>query len=276
MLRIADTRTGRFVEIPSAHRRLLRICVHLPVTDTGIGAVHVRAPLVGDVLARTAELHGMESRTVLTTPELPHEQARELDRAMSDLGIHPPATIGVHELTETLCAAADVHLLAHGAPGQDAAGGVWIDVGQVGPARRDEGSPAPGRILVPGLLDAFVPAGTDPLALRMLLLGHAYRTPVTVTAAALAEARRMLERWRQQVADWAQEPSRPIPADVLRQAHAALADDLGVPAVLDMLVGVAARTDVPAGAKFETFAFLDRVLGLDLVREVGHQNRAAP
>lgn len=122
----------------------------------------------------------------------------------------------------------------------------------------------------------FAPEGTDPLVVRMLLLGHAYRTPVTVTSAALAEARRMLRHWRQQVADWAQEPSRPIPADVLRQAHAALADDLGVPAVLDMLVSVVKRADVPAGAKFETFAFLDRALGLDLAREVGHQHPATP
>ncbi|MFI1282099.1 hypothetical protein ACH4U5_15350 [Streptomyces sp. NPDC020858] len=276
MLRIADTRTGRSVEIPSAHRHLLRICVHLPVIDTEIGAVHVRTPLVGDVLARTAELHGLESQTVLITPDLPDEQFQALDRAMSDLGIHPPATVGGHDLTETLCAAAEVHVLAHGTPGQDAAGAVWIDVGQVSPAPPDGGVPGRDHLLAPGLLNAFAPAGTDPLAVRLLLLGHAHSTPVTVTSAALDEARRTLGRWRQQVADWAQEPSRPIPADVLRQAHAALADDLGVPAVLGMLVGVATRADVPAGAKFETFAFLDRVLGLDLAREVGHQHQATP
>ncbi|MFF4424384.1 hypothetical protein ACFY04_26985 [Streptomyces sp. NPDC001549] len=276
MLRIADTRTGRSVEIPSAHRHLLRICVHLPVIDTEIGVVHVRTPLVGDVLARTAELHGLESQTVLITPELPDEQAQALDRVMSDLGIHPPATVGGHDLTEALCAAADVHVLAHGTPGQDAVGGVWIDVGQVSPAPPDGGVPDRGHLTAPGLLDAFAPAGTDPLAVRLLLLGHAHSTPVTVTSAALEEARRTLGCWRQQVADWAQEPSRPIPADVLRQAHAALADDLGVPAVLDTLIGVATRADVPAGAKFETFAFLDRVLGLDLAREVGHQHQATP
>ncbi|WP_326587589.1 hypothetical protein [Streptomyces sp. NBC_01294] len=276
MLRIADTRTGRSVEIPSAHRHLLRICVHLPVIDTEIGAVHVRTPLVGDVLARTAELHGLESQTVLITPELPDGQSQALDRAMSDLGIHPPATVGGHDLTETLCAAAEVHVLAHGTPGQDAAGAVWIDVGQVSPAPPDGGVPGRDHLLAPGLLNAFAPAGTDPLAVRLLLLGHAHSTPVTVTSAALDEARRTLGRWRQQVADWAQEPSRPIPADVLRQAHAALADDLGVPAVLGMLVGMATRADVPAGAKFETFAFLDRVLGLDLAREVGHQHQATP
>jgi cysteinyl-tRNA synthetase len=110
----------------------------------------------------------------------------------------------------------------------------------------------------------------------MLLLGHAYRTPVMVTDAALARARRTLRHWRQLVADWAQEPSRPIPADLLRQAHAALADNLGVPAVLDMLRSVERDAGVPAGAKFETFAHLDRVLGLDLAREVGHQHQVTP
>ncbi|MBT2511762.1 hypothetical protein J7I98_39570, partial [Streptomyces sp. ISL-98] len=213
MLRIADTRTGRFVEVPSAHRHQLRICVHLPVIGTGVGTVHLRAPLVGDVLARTAELHGLESLTVLTTPDLSPEQARALGRAMSVLGIHPPATVGVHSLTEPLCAAADVHLAEYGTPGQDAVGGVWMGVGQVSPAPPDEGAPDRG--------DLLAPEGTDPLAVRMLLLRHAHRTPVTVTSAALAEARRTLKHWRQQVADWAQEPSRPIPADVLRQAHAA-------------------------------------------------------
>lgn len=63
MLRIVDTRTGHPVEIPSVRRHLLSICVHLPVSDGGIGLVDLRALLVGDVLARTAELHGLQSRT---------------------------------------------------------------------------------------------------------------------------------------------------------------------------------------------------------------------
>ncbi|MCX4625373.1 hypothetical protein [Streptomyces sp. NBC_01443] len=273
MLRIADTRIGRPVEIPSAHRHLLRICVHLPVVDSGIGAVHLRAPLVGDVLARAVELHGLQSLTVLTTPDLPREQAEALDRAMAVLGIHPPATVGAHLPTEAPCAAADVHVLAYGSAMQDAVGGVRIDVGQVSAAPPD--GRVPDRpLLASGPLDAFVPEGTDALAVRMLLLGHAHRMPVTITSAALAEAWQALRHWRQQVADWAQQPSRPVPADVLRQGHAALADDLGVPAVLDMLARVAERADVPAGAKFETFAFLDRILGLDLAREVGHQHHA--
>ncbi|MEV0000077.1 hypothetical protein [Streptomyces sp. NPDC050848] len=254
MLRIADTRTGHLVEIPSVSRHLLSICVHLPLGDTGIGMTDMRALLVGDVLARTAELHGLQSRTFLTTPDLPEERAEALDRVMSALGIHPPASVGVHRPNGTLCATADVHVHPHASAVRDEAGGVRLEVGEIGPA---------------------APEGTDPLAVRLLVLGHAHRTPVTVTGTALDEARRTLEHWRRLVADWAQEPSRPIPADVLRDAHAVLADDLGVPAVLDMLVTLAGSADVPAGAKFETFAFLDRVLGLDLAREVGHQHRAA-
>lgn len=141
MLRIADTRTGRLVEIPSAHRHLLRICVHLPVVDSGIGAVHLRAPLVGDVLARAVELHGLQSLTALTTPDLPPEQAEALDRAIAALGIHPPATVGAHLPAEAPCAAADVHVLAHGSAMQDAVGGVRIDVGQVSAAPPDGESP---------------------------------------------------------------------------------------------------------------------------------------
>ncbi|MFI8517604.1 hypothetical protein ACIGEZ_07220 [Streptomyces sp. NPDC085481] len=276
MLRIVDTRTGRLVEVPPVRRHLLSICVHLPAGEAGIGLADLRALLVGDVLARTAELHGLQSRTYLSRPDLPHEQAQALGGAMSALGVHPPATVGVHHADGTPCAAADVHVHAYGTAAQDAVGGVLVDVGQVGPASRESDVTDRAHFLAPGLPDAVAPEGTDPLAVRMLMLGHAHRAPVVVTGTALGEARRMLGDWRQLVADWAQEPSRPIPADVLRDAHAALADDLDVPAVLNALVTLATRADVPAGAKFETFAFLDRVLGLDLAREVGHRHRSTP
>ncbi|MFB7586392.1 hypothetical protein [Streptomyces sp. NPDC056169] len=277
MLRIVDARTGHLVEIPSVRRHLLSICVHLPAGDARIGMTDLRLLLVGDVLARTAELHGLQSRMFLTTPDLPQEQSEALGRAMSALGVHPPADAGVHPPNGTLCAAADVHVRAYDPAAPNEVGGVRIDVGRVGLTSRERDVPDRARphVLASGLLDAVAPEGTDPLAVRLLMLGHAHRTPVTFTGTALDEARRTLGDWRELVADWAQEPSRPVPADVLRHAHDVLAEDLGVPAVLDGLVTVATRPDVPAGAKFETFAFLDRVLGLDLAREVGHQHRPA-
>ncbi|MFD3941390.1 hypothetical protein [Streptomyces sp. NPDC058579] len=268
MLRIVDTRTGHLVEIPSVSRHLLSICVHLPASDAGIGIVDLRVLLVGDVLARAAELHGLQARTFLATPDLPQAQVEALERVMSAHGIHPPTTVGAHHPNGTLCAAADVHIHAYGTEAQDAVGGVRVDVGQVGPASGESG-------LADGTHPLSAPEGTDPLAVRMLMLAHPYRAPIVLADAVLEDARRTLANWRQLVADWAQEPSRPVPADVLRHAHAVLADDLDVPAVLDTLVDVTTRADVPAGAKFETFAFLDRVLGLDLAREVGHQHSAA-
>ncbi|MFF8916100.1 hypothetical protein ACF08M_22910 [Streptomyces sp. NPDC015032] len=273
MLRIADTRTGHLVEVPAAPRRLLRSCIHLPVIDTGIGPVHLRVPLVGDVLARTAELNGLQVVTVLTTADLTPDRTRALDRVMAVLGIHPPVVVGTHHPDAALGGPADVHVIAQGADTGDVTGGGRIEVGPVSTVLLEEGVPDPGHLLSPDRPDVLVPETADPLAVRLLLLHHPYATPVTVTGAALAEARRTLRQWRQQVADWAQEPSRPIPADLLRDSHAALADDLDVAAVLDLLADVAGRSDVPSGAKFETFAHLDRVLGLDLVRDVGHQRR---
>ncbi|MFJ2586766.1 hypothetical protein [Streptomyces sp. NPDC087538] len=269
MLRIADTRTGHLMEVPVAPRHLLRSRVQLPDigtgpdTGTGLGPVHLRVPLIGDVLARTAELNGLQVITVLTTPELTPDRARALDRVMAVLGIHPPAVVGAHRPEPALGGPADVHVVSEGTDPADAEGGALIEVGRVTTAPPTQDLPAPG---TPDPTDT-----ADPLAVRLLLLTSPYRTPVTVTGAALAEARRTLRDWRRSVADWAQEPSRPIPADLLRQSYAALAEDLDVAAVLALLAELAGRSDVPPGAKFETFAHLDRVLGLDLARDVGHQ-----
>ncbi|MFF8419619.1 hypothetical protein [Streptomyces sp. NPDC015680] len=289
MLRITDTRTGHLVEIPAAPRRLLRSCVHLPAlgagTDdgTGIGPLHLRVPLIGDVLARTAELNGLQVVTVLTTPELTPDRARALDRVMAVLGIHPPTVIGPHRPEAALGGPADVHVTAGDTDPGDLAVGARIEVGRVDTTVPEQDTAAPGDSTAPAH-DTPAPAYAadpaddtpDPLAVRLLLLGRPYGTPVTVTGAALAGAGRTLRDWRRSVADWAQQPSRPVPADLLGQSHAAFAEDLDVAAVLALLAEVAGRSDVPAGAKFETFAHLDRVLGLDLARDVGHQRPTGP
>ncbi len=49
----------------------------------------------------------------------------------------------------------------------------------------------------------------------------------------------------------------------------ALDDDLDGPAAVRSLHALAADAGLPPGAKFEAFAYLDRLLGLDLAREVG-------
>ena len=50
---------------------------------------------------------------------------------------------------------------------------------------------------------------------------------------------------------------------------AAYDDDLDTPRALQVLRRLERDADVADGAKFEAFAHLDRLLGLDLVRDVG-------
>ncbi|MFF4081512.1 hypothetical protein ACFYZN_19175 [Streptomyces sp. NPDC001777] len=271
MLRITDTRTGHLVDVPAAPRRLLRSSVHLPPigtgttqdTGTGIGPWHLRVLLVGDVLARTAELNGLQVVTALTTGELTPDRAGALDRIMAVLGIHPPSALTPHRPDAALGGPADVRVLPPGDDG-DLATGVRIEVGRVDTAPPEQGTSTRE------LLGAPDPSDTaDPLAVRLLFLGHPHTTPLTITGPALATARQTLRRWRGQVADWARHPSKPIPADLLRQSYAALTENLDAAAVLDLLTVLTDRPDVPPGAKFETFAHLDRVLGLDLARDIG-------
>jgi cysteinyl-tRNA synthetase len=126
------------------------------------------------------------------------------------------------------------------------------------------------------LLRDVVTRGLDPLALRLAFLGTRYRTQVDLSWDALAAADRQLTRWRDRVAEWAEAPSRPVPAEVAELLVAVLLDDLDTPRALQVLRRLARDDTVPAGAKFETFAYADRVLGLDLVRAVGRPRDLLP
>ncbi len=124
------------------------------------------------------------------------------------------------------------------------------------------------------LLRDVVARGLDPLALRLAFLGTRYRTQVDLSWDAIAAADRQLTRWRDRVADWAEEPSRPVPTEVAEVLLGVLLDDLDTPRALQALRRLERDEAVPAGAKFETFAYADRVLGLDLVRSVGRPRDA--
>jgi cysteinyl-tRNA synthetase len=116
--------------------------------------------------------------------------------------------------------------------------------------------------------------GLDPLALRLAFLEHRYRQQLNLTWDTLAAADATLRRWRERVADWAQSPSRPMCAEVSAEIGAAFDDDLDTPAALLALRRLEKDGEIPAGSKFESFASADRLLGLDLVRDVGRP--AAP
>ena len=119
-------------------------------------------------------------------------------------------------------------------------------------------------------LDDVAARGLDPLAVRLFFLTGRYRQQMNLTWDALVAADRRLTRWRTRVAEWAESPSVALPRE---QVDA----DRGLPSTTTSTrprpsygsTSSPATRRVADGAKFEAFAYLDRVLGLDLVREVG-------
>jgi cysteinyl-tRNA synthetase len=123
--------------------------------------------------------------------------------------------------------------------------------------------------LRPASAEAASGSGLDPLALRLALLEHLYREPVVLPRATLEAADQTLRHWRALVARWAHSPSKPMCAQYVGDVYGALDDDLGTPAVLRTMHALAADTELPPGSRFEAFAHLDQLLGLDLARDVG-------
>jgi hypothetical protein len=103
----------------------------------------------------------------------------------------------------------------------------------------------------------------DPLALRLALLD------LPPAQSAVGEgANATLLRWRAALAQWATSPGAPPSRPHIESAIAAC-DEFDTPRALDVLRDVEADNQIATGAKFETFAFLDRVFGLDLARDLG-------
>jgi cysteinyl-tRNA synthetase len=126
------------------------------------------------------------------------------------------------------------------------------------------------------LLADLARRGLDPLAARLAFLEHRYRQQMNLTWATLTAADGTVRRWREQVADWAEEPSKPMCAEYSSRIATALDDDLDTPTALRVLRELAKDPQIPAGSKFETFVSADRVLGLDLASLVGRPRPVTP
>ena len=256
MLRFWDDRTGSYAELAVKPSIPLRVCIHGPAEGTWSGLADLRVLLVADVLTRIAELQGLQVVAVLASASPPPDA---LDQDVVALGIHPPAARAVPaEAEKSLGGPAHVHLARNMAGPGDSAAGPRIEVGPVADLTQQEPGDRPGP----------QPDG-DRLALRLALLSCPHRQPVQLTLAVLADAAESLGRWRRAVAEWASQPSKPIPPQTAEKIRDAFDDDLNTVAALDVLHAVESGHDMPAGAKFETFVFVDRVLGLELAREIG-------
>jgi hypothetical protein len=262
VIRLLDARTGSPTEVRPAQPGVLRICANVPGGDAGSGVTALRVLLAADLLARVAELSGLQVLTALATDDPAGGPASALERDAAALGIHPPtARTSSRDAPSSLGGPIDVHLVVRDAgqdPGPDGLPAV-VDTAYLSPpgGRADAG-------------DGSLPAGPgrDPLAVRLALMSFPISLAAGVTGQALDRAGETLGSWRRQVARWAESPSRPIPAPITEAARAAFSD-LDTAAALALLHRLAPDASVPAGAKFETFVYADRILGLDLAREVG-------
>lgn len=262
MLRLLDARTGTRAEVRPARPGVLRACAHATRAVAGPDITAERLLLVADLLARTAELSGLQVLTALDLSGTSTASAAALDSDANALGIHPPAArVGCLDAPSLLGGPVDVHLVSQDAgvnPGQQ---GLAVSVG----AARLEGADSRPDAAARGLLTGH---GYDPLAARLALMSFPNERPAALAGDGLARAGETLADWRQRVARWAESPSRPVPATIAEAAAAAF-NDLDTVSALAMLRGLATDASVPAGAKFEAFVYADRVLGLDLARDVG-------
>jgi hypothetical protein len=112
-------------------------------------------------------------------------------------------------------------------------------------------------------------AAIDPLALRVVFTRQRYREDTAVTWDLLAAAHQILSIWRGLVAEWANSPSAAMPPRYVDAIAAAFDDDLDAMTAMAQLQLLIIDPAVAPGAKFEMFAAADRLLGLDLARDIG-------
>ncbi len=202
-----------------------------------VADVSIRTLLTADLVRRVAALYGVSAGLVLTV--LPDGLAR----TCSALNI-PPADFAAPAREVDLVVVAGVQP------------STWLPAGH----QLLCGS-APSRL--PDL------PTLDPLAARLALLSSRYGDPVDLSRVVLDPAQEQVLRWRATVASCAEEPSRPMSLPHLARVLESFAADLDTPTAIETLDQLAGDRTVPPGAVFETFAHLDRLLGLDLVRDVG-------
>jgi cysteinyl-tRNA synthetase len=112
----------------------------------------------------------------------------------------------------------------------------------------------------------------DPLAVRLLFLQSRYRAQMNFTLDALGAAERTLLRWRRLMVTWSasDEASVPGATDPYQKRFVdALNDDLDTPTAMALLSEVVSSSALSPPDKAALLLRWDRVLGLDLGKEIG-------
>jgi hypothetical protein len=287
VLRLYDVEASRPEPVTAGRRGQLRILINVPVSGRQPHLGDLRSYLLPDLIRRWAERSGLGVFGCEFTETAGEGTLEPLRADQAALNIHPPDSTSVAPGS----AAAPSPSPVPGEPGD--AGAFDIAAGD-GASRVPEGlagrAVATGRVTFEGRDVAALAAGAggcaddadgivwlsdvtglglDPLALRLAFLRIRYHERADLTWDALLAADRALRRWRERVAEWATEPSSALVRPYAEAVTGAFEDDLDTPAALRHLQALEADNAVPPGAKFETFAFLDLLFGLDLAREIG-------
>jgi hypothetical protein len=262
MLRLLDARTSSYAQVRPTQSGLLRVCAYLPETAGDADFTWLRVLLVADLFLRAAELRNLQVFTMLAVTDQGSAQAAACERAAGALGIYPPAArASLREARTSPDGPIDVHLVSRDADADGNPSGLVTRVGTAQLRREAHRDQAVGA-------DVLAGPGHDPLAIRLALMSLPYYQPADLTENMLASAQETVTHWRHQVADWAESASRPIPAQIAETIRDAFSD-LDTTSLLALLDDLACGADLSAGAKFETFLYADRVLGLDLPRDIG-------
>jgi cysteinyl-tRNA synthetase len=114
------------------------------------------------------------------------------------------------------------------------------------------------------LLEDLITRGLDPLSLRFVLLENRYRSQMDLTWASLEAAHATLRRLRESMALWGSSNEELMDPEIYK----ALAQDLDTPRAMQRIRAIEKDKETSPENKRAIFIYSDRVLGLDLAREI--------
>jgi hypothetical protein len=271
VLTLYDAATKELETIRPGHHRELRVLAVTPglgdPADPGLA--RLRAWLLPDQIRRTAERRSLVPTVCeVTAPAYPGAGPLVAE-VRTALNLYPPARIAPPgEPVERT-----VEFAGGGPPAFDIGTGdtgwlAGLDVVRYHAPRTGSVTAGPTGD-GPRRWSEVTAAGLDPLALRLVFMHRKYREDLDLTWEILTAADQALSGWRRSVAEWANSPSAAMPARYAEAVTAAFEDDLATAAALGELQTLTGDGDIAPGARFETFAAADRLLGLDLARDIG-------
>ena len=113
------------------------------------------------------------------------------------------------------------------------------------------------------LVSDVIAKGLDPLAIRLALLEHRYRSQMDLTWNSISASHKNLNRIREKMQEWSKSNGM-FDENYIKQFESALNEDLDTNKVLQLLRSLEKDENVSNGDKFQTVLKFDEVLGLDL------------